>query len=737
MRGISLILIRLWVIIIFIISLSPLRVDAAVSECQLCILEVRPVAESSTDNPSEDYILIYNRSLSSLTSIKLIYKNTLGVIVDTMSLSVGTIPVGGIKIFVGAGIAPLNTGATSLGAMNIAPSGGTLQLIKSTTIYDSVSWGTALPTELTPIILAEFGQGFSRIMSEGRVQDTNDNAADFQLTKDGCTGAVLSEVQPFAADASGEAIESWVELQGIQEPVSDCWLITEEGGRYMIPSGDLPAVGEFVVINRAIDESEQVTPLQLGGLDSQVWLANASVYSKPQFAYSSVISTRYPALKLGQTWSLIDGLWRATYDATPYEENNYNPKAPPPIIDETICDAVRITEVLPNPDGEDSGNEWIELHNTAAATVALESCQIAVGSTIYGFAAQDGLWPGEYRADTQLYSESGNVVNISLPNNSDSPLMISWQRLNIDKSITVIQSFYLYDGVLITAAEESQSLARFDGEWSWAVPTPDLDNNTIPSDVANKPTETFHSVIPSITTKTPGVVIELSELLPNPAAPLSDDYDEYVELYNPHDFSVNLAGYTIQVGNNFSYAFTFPDTMLAAKQYLTVTSGMSKLSFSNTSGQARLIEPAGSVVALTDAYAKAPEGQAWAKINGVWTWTAAPTPAARNSYIPPLEKKSTAVKKSTNLTGSSPSKDTKSSKSSTASKATEAVKGAATSFANSVQSAPLHPAVLAGVGGIALLYAGYEYRSDIANRIYQLRRNRADRRTRRSAAKGR
>jgi hypothetical protein len=44
----------------------------------------------------------------------------------------------------------------------------------------------------------------------------------------------------------------------------------------------------------------------------------------------------------------------------------------------------------------------------------------------------------------------------------------------------------------------------------------------------------------------------------------------------------------------------------------------------------------------------------------------------------------------------------------------------------------VHPLVLAGVGGLAVAYAIYEYRHDLANRLFQLRGYFAARRSHRA-----
>lgn len=71
---------------------------------------------------------------------------------------------------------------------------------------------------------------------------------------------------------------------------------------------------------------------------------------------------------------------------------------------------------------------------------------------------------------------------------------------------------------------------------------------------------------------------QITELLPNPAAPQTDDKDEYVELFNPNDQSLDLGGYTIQTGLKFAYSYTILGLVMAPTSYTILTSGNTKLS---------------------------------------------------------------------------------------------------------------------------------------------------------------
>lgn len=217
----------------------------------------------------------------------------------------------------------------------------------------------------------------------------------------------------------------------------------------------------------------------------------------------------------------------------------------------------------------------------------------------------------------------------------------------------------------------------------------------------------------------------LTEILPNPAGTGTDGVDEFIELYNSNDVPFDLSGYRLQVGTTALRSYTFPAGTslppLSFAAYYSLTTG---LSLSNTTSQAQLLDPSGLAIATTEVYKSAADGQAWALAKGMWQWTIKPTPGATNVISKPLAKKTT---------GKRPSIKSKTKASNTKPKnARPSTTGTqASSFTKDDTSTPIHTGVLALVGGGALLYGVYEYRADLGNRIYQLRRHFSTRRANR------
>jgi hypothetical protein len=214
---------------------------------------------------------------------------------------------------------------------------------------------------------------------------------------------------------------------------------------------------------------------------------------------------------------------------------------------------------------------------------------------------------------------------------------------------------------------------------------------------------------------------QLTEILPNPTGTANDDTDEFIELYNPNGVAFDLSGFVLQTGTTTKHNYEFPDDTLLAPQSFTVFySADTGLSLSNTSGQADLLDPFGNLLTQTDTYSTAKDGQTWALANGKWYWTTEATPNAANVIKQPV----TATKASTKTTKATKATTTSTAKSGSVQGAATTAASNGSSDASSTTTAPTHPLVLAVIGILAVGYGIYEYRHDIANKIYEFRRNR-------------
>jgi hypothetical protein len=231
----------------------------------------------------------------------------------------------------------------------------------------------------------------------------------------------------------------------------------------------------------------------------------------------------------------------------------------------------------------------------------------------------------------------------------------------------------------------------------------------------------------------------ITEVLPNPSPPQTDEDDEFIELYNPNEQTFDISGYSLEVGITTKYHYVFAQgTRLPAAGYMTFYADITGLSIANGGGQVRLLNMQGGVVGQSEVYTAAKEGQAWALINGAWQWTDSPTPNALNvastapiSKVAAAQKPGSAVKMAKVASAKAATKSKAVTPKSSKSKSAAEKKITADTVQHVAALEPskgsLHLGVVATIGIFAILYGAYEYRSDLANKFHQLRANRRHR----------
>jgi hypothetical protein len=123
--------------------------------------------------------------------------------------------------------------------------------------------------------------------------------------------------------------------------------------------------------------------------------------------------------------------------------------------------SIIISEIMPNPDGPDTDNEWIEITNTGTSSLNLINWSIddgEGGSKPFIITKNTDIAPGQ----TQLFKNT--ETKISLANKTDSVRLID-------------PANYLLDEISYSDAPSGQSYALINGEWIWTdSPTPNQIN---------------------------------------------------------------------------------------------------------------------------------------------------------------------------------------------------------------------------------------------------------------------
>ncbi len=179
----------------------------------------------------------------------------------------------------------------------------------------------------------------------------------------------------------------------------------------------------------------------------------AGVYSMehPQWALHE------PSPGLGEQFELPDN----NEEVLLPDDTSVPPDSLPVVLPLASCEGVVITELLPNPDGADTGREFIELLNTSTDFIPLEGCalQTSANSRTYVF-GDVTLSPGEYLA------LKDSLTGLTLPNVAGGTVWL----IDVDES--EIQNVVYAPGL-----DEDVAWAVFAGQWRQTyAPSPGVEN---------------------------------------------------------------------------------------------------------------------------------------------------------------------------------------------------------------------------------------------------------------------
>ncbi len=122
--------------------------------------------------------------------------------------------------------------------------------------------------------------------------------------------------------------------------------------------------------------------------------------------------------------------------------------------------------------------------------------------------------------------------------------------------------------------------------------------------------------------------LELTEILPN--ADGSDIGNEFIEIHNSGDTTINLTYYAIKIGGN-SKIYSFPiGASIGPGEYRSFSDSEMKFTLVNTSSRVVLTAIGDVVFGDTGVYTSPAEDESWALINSNWQYTNRPTPGAKN-----------------------------------------------------------------------------------------------------------
>lgn len=226
------------------------------------------------------------------------------------------------------------------------------------------------------------------------------------------------------------------------------------------------------------------------------------------------------------------------------------------------ADAVKINEIMVNPDGADSGGEWIELFNASSGSINLTNWELEAGksagsfSSVIQFSAGVTIGPGAHLLiGDDAVADADVVTGIDMGNagsNADAVRLIACDGAIAD---TVVYGSPNEDGwtddggslaeSLAPKPSEGFALARIEDGYD----TDQCAVDFVEAEVATPglPNPTFEPV-----ECTGGAFdVTINEFMPDPDGPDADL--EWIELYNASGTAVALDGWSLEWGKNGSY----------------------------------------------------------------------------------------------------------------------------------------------------------------------------------------
>lgn len=339
-------------------------------------------------------------------------------------------------------------------------------------------------------------------VEQENTQSPNDQDGDMIAIITNPETMAISELMP---NPVGSDDAEWIELINYGNEVVDIagWKLADASGKTYLISGDdisntRVSPGGFILIPRL------VSGIALNNSNETVVLYTTDDREIMRVQYLE-------SAKEGESYARKSGdIWQWTTTPTPLAVNQFT--GVPEVVDTTDSDdsentnhtddtntdeevvvledlennsqmiatgTIVISELYPDPDGDDRLYEFIELHNTSSTTVIVENWTLADPSSEYVFSRT-------FLVDEYMVFDR-SVTDIALNNTGDT---ITLRGANDA----------LYEEVIYPKAPTGKSYQRISDAWEWADPTPSEGYNSLSSVGTGGPEE-----ISGDTTETSGV----------------------------------------------------------------------------------------------------------------------------------------------------------------------------------------------------------------------------------------
>lgn len=306
-------------------------------------------------------------------------------------------------------------------------------------------------------------------------------------------------------------------------------------------------------------------------------------------------------------------------------------------LDESLptLPSIRITKLLPDPTGDDTLGEMIELQNNGSTDTDLTGWIVKTTSgksfTLSGMLEASKTRELPYSETKLVLANAGTTIYLLGPAGTT------------------------HDTVTYSNAKTGQLYIRnTDDSWSWqqqVTQTSTTQNATTPQAVASSESSTNAQQTPGSASTTPTSVASTPiapQPLPTTTAfiplpnirivrfipdPIGSDDAEWIEIRNESDAPATLDGWKIDDEEGGSTPHKIPRTAVAPHTILRIERATSGLALNNDGDSVRLISPTGTLIDSVT-YGIAPEGAVYEKTNDSWVWVGGKTATASKQISP-------------------------------------------------------------------------------------------------------
>jgi len=310
-----------------------------------------------------------------------------------------------------------------------------------------------------------------------------------------------------------------------------------------------------------------------------------------------------------------------------------------------------ITEIMYDPNGTDTGKEWVELYSKGADDIKIKSGSCSTNCWRFIDQFKDGLPNSSHRhtfsedeiikpTEFLIFATDKDTFRQNYPDYTGKLIKSSFSLLNEGSALALSS-----DG-------GTTYFSKTDYEKSWGGSGNGKTLEKIDFEKAPEKSNWQESFVlggtpgeKSSEKKTYSKKLKISELLPNPSN--TEEDDEFIEIFNGDDKEIDLTGWVLEdkAGNTYILG----KVPLQSGKYLAVYRKDFGFALNNTSEEMVILkDPNGDEVDKVSYEESAKEDYSYSLDNDKFSWTSTPTPGKENVITGPeknqAENLSTAEK---------------------------------------------------------------------------------------------